>query len=375
MVNALNQATCLVLNLLPISPMKKLLSLPAKLFKSIWSNKLKFLGLLIVILILGFVIFTKTRPKPEEFTLVNPQRGNIKQTLELAGKIEAGDKAVLHFQSGGKLTWVCCKQGDRVEKYHAIASLDKVTLKKTLERKLNDYLISRWSFEENRDQAGVTDFDLNLFSLSDTLKRSLETDQFNLNKAVIDVELQDIANQLAIIYSPIAGVLINTTQDLPGVNVSVTDSWTVVDPDSLYFEAEVDEVDVGAVKTGQTVEINLDAFPDRTINSSVSSVDFAASPGSSGGTVFKIRFSLTPGELDYRLGFNGDANIILAEKQDILTIPVDSLIERDDQTFVKVSTNHRQEDRQVQIGIRDDNYVEITSGLTPDDQVVLPQAN
>lgn len=355
--------------------MNAIFKIPSKIWNLIIHHKIISVVVIVIAIIAALFFYQKSKPTPEEFSLVTPQSRDIKQTLDLSGKINASEQATLRFQAGGKLAYVCCKKGDTIEKFHTVASLDKSALKKQLEKQLNSYLVSRWSFEENRDQANINDFNLNLFSLSDTLKRSLETDQFNLNKAVIDVELQDITNQLATIYSPISGVLVDAAHELPGVTVTAADSWLVVNPESLYFEAEVDEVDVGSISVGQQAEINLDAFPDKVIKSTLSHIDFASSPGSSGGTVFKVKFQINTTELNYRLGFNGDVQIILAEKKDILTIPVDALIERDDQVSVKVVVDKVQEDRPVKIGIRNEEYVEIISGLQTNDQVVLPKSN
>jgi len=80
------------------------------------------------------------------------KKGNLEKYLIFAGKIDAQNFAVLHFQTSGQLAWLGVKEGDRVNKWQAVASLDKESLKKTLQKEMNDYLTSRWNFEDTQDQ-------------------------------------------------------------------------------------------------------------------------------------------------------------------------------------------------------------------------------
>jgi hypothetical protein len=79
----------------------------------------------------------------------------------------------------------------------------------------------------------------------------------------------------------------------------------------------------------------------------------------------------------YRLGMNGDAKIQLAKKSDILKIPLNTTIERDGKVFVKVKTGEKNgrpqtAEKEIQVGIQTEEEVEVVSGLSEQDQVVLP---
>ena len=69
----------------------------------------------------------------ETFTVA---KSTLKETLTISGQIDAEEKVTLTFPTGGKLYWVGVKEGDYVEKYQGIASLDQRDLEKRLETSL-----------------------------------------------------------------------------------------------------------------------------------------------------------------------------------------------------------------------------------------------
>jgi multidrug efflux pump subunit AcrA (membrane-fusion protein) len=145
----------------------------------------------------------------------------------------------------------------------------------------------------------------------------------------------------------------------------------VADPNNLFFEAEIDETDISLITATQSAEIVLDAYPDESIPATVESIDFDASSDSSGSTVFIVKFKLSNNNTQkFRLGMNGEVIINVAQKQNILTVPYQSLIE-DDTIQVKVVKDKKVVEQEVTTGISNDDYIEITSGLKENDVIVV----
>lgn len=341
--------------------------------KFLWQKKSWVLVGAILSVILFFVGKKILIKKPESIITQNPQYQDLKKTLDISGVTRADSQAILRFQSVGKLAWVGVKEGDHVDKWQAIASLDQSALKKSLEKSLNTYMTQRLSTDQTRIDEGVLSNNFDLFTLSPTIRTALDQDQLALDNKVIDVELQDIANKLATLYSPIEGIVTQMSHENPGVNIALTDTFTIIDPKSLYFEADVDETDVSQLSLGQSAQINLDAFPDLTIQTQVDHIAFTASIGEGGSTVYKVKFLLNPDQSNIRLGMNGDVSILLDEKTNILTIPTSATIIRGDQTFVQITKDGQILDQEITTGLETDDFIEITGGLDPDDQVVIPQ--
>ena len=90
-------------------------------------------------------------PPPLKGKTLTVKKEDLKDSLSFSGVIEAREKVTLKFQSSGRLTWVGVKEGDRVKKFQGIATLDRESLKKTMENYMNTYLKERNSFENTHD--------------------------------------------------------------------------------------------------------------------------------------------------------------------------------------------------------------------------------
>ena len=263
------------------------------------------------------------------------------------------------------MAWLGVKEGDRVSKWQAIASLDKRVLQKTLEKYLLDFSKERADFDEDKK---VTYADK---VLTDTISRILAKNGYDLQKAVLDVELQDLTLKYATLISPIDGVVTHLDAPTAGMNITALTAFTVADPDKLYFEAQVDEVDIGLVKLGQPVQITLDAYPDRPLAAAVDTIEPAGQLDSSGSTVFIIRLNLINfSDQALLLGMNGEAVISVNSKSNILAVPAAAITENG-QTQVQILENNRPKTQTVTVGISNNDLTEITSGLAAGQTVIV----
>jgi len=339
-----------------------------KLIQFLKQRKLLTAFIIIVLTILGFVAYNKFVPKPPEkvYQLTQVKKSDLTQTITASGKIRSETEVKLKFQTSGQLTWVGVKEGDYVKKWQAIASLDQRELKKTLEQELIDYSKERNDFEEDILKTYKDTV------ITNTIKRILQKNQWDLNRAILDVELQDITLKYATLISPIDGIVTNIDVPVAGVNITPTTAYfTIADPNNLVFEAEIDETDIGLVTANQSAELILDAFLDDPIPITVDLIDFSASADSSGSTVFIVKFNLSNnGSRQFRLGMNGEVYITVSERQNVLTIPIEALIE-DETQEVKVVENGKVIEKQVTTGIFSDDFIEITSGLNESDTIVV----
>lgn len=320
----------------------------------------------IVLIAFGLGIYSYTNRAKPEYIEYRVESGSIRDTLELSGKVTANSLATLRFPAGGLVTYLGAKEGDTVKKWQTLATIDSRQLQKTLEQKLNLYAIQRGTFEQTIDDNdnSVPDADLGR-----ELRRLLAQNQYQLENTVKDVEYLDLSIKLTRLTTPIGGILVKSPTKTSGVNVLATDTWIVVDPTSLYFSADLDETDLKRVVVGQKVEIKLDAYPDTTFESVVSSIAFTPKETTS-GTVYEIKLTLAESELSkLRLGLNGSATIILTDKSDVLRLPSSALTFEGTKTTVLLKNGDKYEEKEVEVGIENDGFVEIIKGLAQNDQV------
>ena len=327
-------------------------------------RKIALIGVgVIVIGIILVKIFAPSKSKNGiETTAVTKQ--TITENVSSSGKIKANATVDLHFQALGNLAWVGVKEGDSVTQFQAIASLDKQELEKNLIKALRDYSKERNDFEQDK-------LDTYRYpAMTDTIKRILEKNQWDLEKAIIDVELETIALKWATLTTPISGIITHIDDPIAGVNVTAASTFTVVDPQTIVFTANVDEVDVGKVKLGQTATINLDAFPNKTFTGSVSKIAFAAEISAGGATVFPVEISFSDIK-DLRIGLNGDVTIKTNEAVDTISVNNDAVKESSDAKYVIKKVGKQYEKVTVKTGLSGASETQVFDGVTPGDQVVI----
>ena len=345
-------------------------------------NLKKIIIILIVVAISGFGLYrVNAKDKPKEIpkfdskkeTIVTPKRETIKEEITLTGSIDAATKSNLQFKTSGQLAWVGVKIGDKVKKYQAIASLNKEELKKGLEADFNSYRSALATFDDVQDKYK---YEKDNLILTDEMKRILVRSQNTLGNSVIAYELQDLAIKYATLYSPISGVVVAIDQPNSGVNITpASATFSVIDPTSIYFKAQIDQEDVTRVKVGDKTTITLDSFPEKDFVSEVTYISFTPVSGQT-STVYEIRFKLdgdSNQDLKYRLGMDGDALISLKEIPNSLTLPIEAIRQDEDQPYVFVKANDNQPliKKNIKTGIETDTTVEILEGLSENDQVVI----
>ncbi|PIR59904.1 MAG: hypothetical protein COU68_03245 [Candidatus Pacebacteria bacterium CG10_big_fil_rev_8_21_14_0_10_45_6] len=339
-----------------------------KLLRKIRSQKKLLIGLAILVLALIGFLFTRANKAEVKKTFVSPVRQEIAETLEISGTVDALQKARLRFIAGGKVTYLSAQEGDTIKKWQTIASIDKAALQKTLQKDLNLYMQERWDWESRID-------DTKYRWLDDAEQLAKDKAQWDLENKVIDVEVQDITLQNTNLTAPFAGILTHSPITSTGTQLLGSDYFELVDPTTLVFVGRVDEADVAKISEGLVAKIRLDAFEGETFTTSVEFVSFASSE-TADGTVYSVRFPLqaVSDAVRFRLGMNGDATIELAKSENALTLPINATRIRNDKTYVDVlTTNNQTEEREITTDKQTDYLVEILSGLSENDQVLLPE--
>jgi multidrug efflux pump subunit AcrA (membrane-fusion protein) len=145
----------------------------------------------------------------------------------------------------------------------------------------------------------------------------------------------------------------------------------------LQTVVQVDELDIMKVKKDQPVTIKVNAFPDQTFTGKVSAI---ANEGTStnGVSSFDVTIHFDKAE-NLKVGMSTEASILTASKNNALYVPVDAVHSVNNEKFVLVtsgdSTDQNSSTQRVVVkaGLANEDYVEITQGLTEGQVVMLPQ--
>lgn len=338
-----------------------------KIIKNHWKKIIIFL----IILGISLLLITKVKAIKTKngFTTTTVVRKDLSQIISASGRVKADEELTLKFQTSGQLTWVGVKKGDYVQKWQTIASLDLNELQKKLKQELIDYLNERWDLEQTRADYQDKSYDA---ATLETIRRTKDQAQFDMDRTVLDVEISDIALKYATLITPIEGIITKIDTPYAGVNVTPTTAEFVVsNPNKLVFGANVDETDIGKIKVGQTAKLTFDAYPDEYFEAPIEQIEFTPTLTSGGGTAYAVKFLLPPNPLEkFKLGMNGDAEILTSHKENILIIPTSALREENNEQFIWVLDNEKPVKKLVKTGLNNEEEVEILEGVGAGEQVI-----
>lgn len=339
-----------------------------KLIRKFW-----WLLALFLVFAIGIVMVknNSTKAADEGKKSITVTKQDLTDLLALSGKIDAEEKVDLRFQTSGRLAWVGVKEGEYVKKFQVIASLDKRDLQNSMTKLLNSYSKERNDFEqaqkdnENWQTNGMTD------AARDTIKRTLQKDQWDLNNSVLAVEAQSLALQFANLWTPIEGLVTSVDSPQAGVNITPsTASFSVINPKTIYFSTLADQTEVVKFSPGQTGEIVLDAYPNQKIVGIVEQVAFTPKTGET-GTVYEVKVKLEISNENYqiKMGMTGDATFIFSQKKDILTIPESYIKKVDSKKYVRKLENNQLVQVEITTGTTVEGEVEVVSGITEGEKI------
>ena len=340
-----------------------------KIFSSINSFRQKvgkwFWVILVVVLIVTWRIIVSAN-KTTKVQITQVTRGELVESVSTSGNVKADQNSQLTFPSGGLIKWVGVTVGQKVVKGQAIAQLDTIPLNAAYQQALNN---------RRNTQANVD-------NIHDQLKNNDTTETFSQKATRTTAEvandnawdaLQAATDNLrnASLYAPFAGVVDTAIPSSPGINVLPgAANYTIVNPDSVYFDAEVEETDLPSVNVGQAVNITLDAYPDSTFSGVVTNVGMVAYTSSTGGNAYHTRISLSDNTaMKFKVGMGGDVEIIYNKIENTLIVPVSAVV-TDTSDYVWVVDAGRVKKTPVEIGGENNDEIEIKSGLSEGQSVV-----
>jgi HlyD family secretion protein len=141
---------------------------------------------------------------------------------------------------------------------------------------------------------------------------------------------------------------------------------TLVSRDSLFLEAVASERQLPLLQTGQPARITVDARPGHIYGGAVREI-LPVAEGLSRSS--RVRISLRGGR-DLPIGAFARATVPVARHSNVITIPSDAVLSEAGVNYVFAVADDRARRRNVELGIREGNRVEITSGLRTGDRII-----
>lgn len=329
-------------------------------------NKTFIIFILVIVLVAGYLSYQAY--KINSLQTVRATQGEIVYSVYASGKTKAEKEAHLSFKSTGRITYLPVKKNQEIKRGQVLAAIDTSDLAANKEKDLQDYLKTRWDFEQTKD-------DYKDKIKTDTIKRTLDKTQFDLNKSVIDVEISDRAIKNSYLYSPYDGIVTEVNGEInEWASVFSTEPLvTIIDPQTVYFNAELEEEDLWKISGGEEALVTLDAYPKKTFEAMVSQIEKQAIVKDNGDTVLPIKIVFSATDNLPLVGLNGDVQLVLEKKKGILVLPKRAIKKINGSDTVTIKNGFGLKTVKIETGISDAKNIEITKGITEKNQVVLPQ--
>ena len=159
---------------------------------------------------------------------------------------------------------------------------------------------------------------------------------------------------------------------------------------SIKVKVAVDEMDIDKIVIGQKTQIKFDAVSDQTYEGAVESI---AQTGTSSNNVTTYDVVVTvDNPNNIKVGMNANVTILIDSKDDALTVPTEALVSKDGNEYVMVANSGSTNDSsntstssesgqssrtgggqlvQVKTGLQNENFVEVTEGVTEGENVLI----
>lgn len=143
----------------------------------------------------------------------------------------------------------------------------------------------------------------------------------------------------------------------------------LADTGKLQIVGDFTEADVTRLKVGRPATFTFDALPGVTARGKVTLIDPVARTGDN-VVRYAVTIAMTEVPDAVRLGQTATVQVVVDEAEDVLAVPASAVTTAGGQSTVTVVENGAQVRRRVEVGVRGDTLVEITSGLREGEEVV-----
>ncbi len=326
----------------------------------------------------------------------------IQASVLASGQLAHEDEVNLMSEEIGRVTQLLVTEGERVKAGQLLLQIDDEAHRAAVEQnqaqvRLQEIAIERqrlrlqnlrtqWSRQEALYERNLIDqdsFDLltNELGLAEV---DLQANIEQLSQAGAQLQQAEDRLRKTRVFSPIDGVVtsldikvgetaISSTTNLPGSTL-----MTIADPDSIHTEVNVDEADIANVEVGQKAHVFAIAYPDVPISGIIESIAVSAKvPEGQQGLSFAVKIRLDPPEgVRLRPGMSCRAEIFTTMKE-ALAVPIQAILVEEnrianDTTYAVFVNDGGQARRvEVEVGMSDDTYQEVTRGLAAGDEVII----
>jgi membrane fusion protein (multidrug efflux system) len=281
----------------------------------------------------------------------------LPQGISAVGSLRSDETVILRPEIAGRVAQIGFREGERVSKGQMLVKLDDSVQLADVARARANLTLSKTKHERSQDLR--TKGFLSEQALDETLN--------NLKVAQADAELMEARISKTTIRAPFSGTIGLRQVSVGDYVKEGQDMVNLESIDPLKVDFRVPELALSQVKDGQTIQITLDAIPDKAYDGRV----FAINPLiDANGRAIVIRAQVPNRDGKLRPGMFARVKLFTSGSKDTLVVPEESLFPLGDDKYVYKVVEGKATRQKIDIGQRREGRVEVVNGLGPDDVVV-----
>lgn len=321
----------------------------------------------------GWVVL---KPTPEPSKTVAVIAKDMVATTRVLGRLESADVYTLMSKSEGQILAVPVAIGDWVQLGDPLVVLDTAVAEKQHEEIISQLRAQELSYQYSLERASSnrTLFQAHVIS---RVSYGESQQQVALEKAKLDVVLSQLqSSQLRLDqhrYSAPRRLQVAALSVAPGdVVMPGIAMMQLVDPFHLKLEVKVNEFDAPYIHKGQEAWISLVTSADATVACKVAYVQpILEKTGDNYGMRVGVTLTVTDTRW-FKLGSQATVQFVTGKALQVAVIPLHATWMEGGDTFVWVKTQKGKEKRRIDVGLQGRSEIEVRSGVSVGDQVILP---
>ena len=310
--------------------------------------------------------YAKQNEKPAlSGTPVSVERGDVRPFVSATGTISAVNSVDISSKVTGRILEVKVAENDQVKAGQVLVVLDDLSQQTQVRQTRAQALNAQANFDRSRRLAA---------------SGAIAQQQLDADRTSFEVSQANYSNALSalsdtIILAPIDGRVIGKPIPAgqtvaPGISNPMV-LLTVADMSAMQIQVQVDETDIGKAVVGQKVSFSVDAYPGKIFTGRVSLISQKASVQQN-VVYYTVYVSIDePQGLLFPL-MTARVSIWLDERKNVLLLPTGSVRESKGKKYVLRLVDGKEKPTNVNVGLSDDEKIEITAGLSEGDQVIAP---
>lgn len=306
----------------------------------------------------------------------------LKSQLTAMGKVLAHPlrKAIVSYAFPARISEIHIKIGDWVRTGQELITLQSEevgTAKSEFYKAMADHELAKVNFErENRlSDRGVgakkdllsREAELKVAEANlDAAEKKLHVLGFTEDQIRVITETHQI-NPIITLFAQVSGKIIQNNAILGAMVDQETEILTIMDPTVLCIDADIYEKDIARIMNGQEVEASVPAYPRETFRGKISYISDVLKEDT---RTITVRTEVENKGFKLKPGMFADINIYLNHQEKAIVLPEEAILEDKGEKIVFIKKENTYHPQVVEVGVIEEGYVEILSGVQEGDEVV-----